>query len=163
MIYFTEEFILQRVILQSIISSIASSRVKPNLHIEKALSQEERHSKMENLLLWYTYIDNYGALIKIFYPSLFILLSTFAGTVPLRWWNWKNYMIHIRYSYSNLSDKKKHNFFLSSGRVRSFIRKHNMDAICIKKKLDGNCTRMLQAILNKSHKTPAVRLPTSHL
>ena len=36
----------------------------------------------------------------------------------------------------------------------------------IEKNLDGNCTRMLQAILNKSwkqHPTAAVRPPTTHL
>ena len=34
---------------------------------------------------------------------------------------------------------------------------------CIKKRLDGNCTRMLQTISNKSHETAIVRPSTSHL
>ena len=54
---------------------------------------------------------------------------------------------------SNLSDKIKHNFFqalavsiLLYGCTRRTLMKH------IEEKLDGNCTRMLQAILNISWK-----------
>ena len=41
---------------------------------------------------------------------------------------------------------------------------HHLDAKCIEKKLDGNCTRMLQAVLNKSEKQhPTKQLLYSHL
>ena len=65
---------------------------------------------------------------------------------------------------SDLSDKIKHNFFQAAvvsiliyGCITWMLTKY------IEKKLDSNCTRMLQAILNKSHKTAAVQLATSYL
>ena len=72
---------------------------------------------------------------------------------------------------SDLSDKIKRNFFqavvvsiLLYGCTIWMLTKR------IEKKLDGNCTRMLWAILNKSwcletisNKTTAVRLSTTHL
>ena len=69
---------------------------------------------------------------------------------------------------SNQSDKIKRNFFegtvgsiLLHGCTTGMLTKH------LQKKLDGNCTKMLRAILNKywkqSHKTAAAQPPTSHL
>ena len=54
---------------------------------------------------------------------------------------------------SNLSDKIKQ-CFSSTGCVSSTICMHHVDADykCIEKKPDGNCTRMLRVILNKSWK-----------
>ena len=51
---------------------------------------------------------------------------------------------------SNLSNKMQ--FFPSSSWVNSTIWMHHMDAKCIEKKIDGNCTRMPWVILNKSWK-----------
>ena len=67
---------------------------------------------------------------------------------------------------SDLTDKMKRNFFqamvvsiLLYGCTTWTLTK------CLEKKLDGNYTRMLRAILNKywrPHKAPAVRPPTIH-
>ena len=55
-------------------------------------------------------------------------------------------------------------FFPSSSHVYSIIWMHHMDIKYQEKKLDGNCTRMLQAILNKSWKQhPTKQLMYSHL
>ena len=72
---------------------------------------------------------------------------------------------------SDLTWSNKTHFIPSSGCVNTTIWMHHKDVMkkkCMKKKLDGYYTRMLQAILNKSwrqtpHKTAAVRQPSSHL
>ena len=51
---------------------------------------------------------------------------------------------------SDISDKIKRIFFRSSVRVNTAVWMHHMDAKHMEKKLDSNCTRMLQAVLNKS-------------
>ena len=52
---------------------------------------------------------------------------------------------------SDLTDIIKQLFFFSSrGRVDTSIWMHDMDTKRMEKKIDGNCTRMLRAILNKS-------------
>ena len=64
-------------------------------------------------------------------------------TIDIFWIIWK----------SDLSDKTKHNFFQAA--VESIIRYGGISwtlTKCIMKKLDSNCTIMLQAILNKSCK-----------
>ena len=69
---------------------------------------------------------------------------------------------------SDLTDKMKHSFFQAAvvsillyGCTTSTLTKR------LEKKLDGNYTRMLRAILNKSwrqhpHNAPSIRPPTSH-
>ena len=68
---------------------------------------------------------------------------------------------------SDLTDKMKRSFFQAAfvsillyGCITWTLTKR------LEKKLDGNYTRMLRAILNKSwrtlHKTPSIRPPTSH-
>ena len=67
---------------------------------------------------------------------------------------------------SELSNKIKCNFFPSSFRVNSTVWMHHIDADSPyrEKKLDGNCTRMLRAILNKSWKQhPTKQLLYGHL
>ena len=54
--------------------------------------------------------------------------------------------------WSDLSDKIKRNFFPSSGRVLLYGCTTWTLTKRIKKKIDGNCTRMLRAVLNKSWK-----------
>ena len=73
-----------------------------------------------------------------------------------------NHRLSITWMF-DLSDKIIQ-FLRSSGCVNSTIWMHHMDTKCFEKKRDGNCTRLLRTVLNKSWKQRStIQQLNSHL